>query len=196
MARTERERDEDDSGESSAADIRVRLERLSRLIRQGGHAGGLLPVHWEILRFLARASRHAAAPGGITAYLALTKGTTSQSLSQLVRKGLVTRQKLAADARQQRLGLTPAAHALLAKDPLLTLEAAIASLGGKTRRRLDRGLADLLDQQIRQQELARFGTCESCKLLLTGDGGTFCGKDKLPLSAAELGLLCSAHTPA
>jgi DNA-binding MarR family transcriptional regulator len=191
MARDERDEDDDVSEDAGATSIR--LERLARLIRQAGHAEGLLPVHWEILRFLARASRHSLGPGAVTGYLGLTKGTTSQSLAALERKGLITRQKQSTDQRHQILALTETGRILLQKDPLAGLERRILSLGGKTRRRFDRGLADLLDHQIEAQKAQRFGTCAGCRHFKDKGCGALCALDGLPLSGVESHLLCGAY---
>jgi DNA-binding MarR family transcriptional regulator len=191
MAERELEKKEEASAESRS--IAIRLERLSRLLRQGGHAEGLVPVHWEILRYLARAGRHSRTPAAVAGFLGLSKGTTSQSLSALSRKGLIVRHRNPDDKRQQSLSLTEVGRSLLIKDPFSKLEAAIADLGGKTRARLDRALVSLLEGQIAQRGLQHFGTCDTCKFHNDGNGKDLCGHDGQPLTASELSLLCIEH---
>ncbi len=146
MAKDARDSDEDES--PPALEIATRLERLGRLLRQAGHAGGLVPAQWEVLRYLARANRLSRSPGAVARYLGTTKGTVSQSLLTLQKKGLVTRRTSAVDERQVLLDLTEAGRAKLAADPLQALAADLDALGGKTRRRFARGLSDLLSAEI------------------------------------------------
>ena len=54
-----------------AEQIRMRLERLARLMRQTGHAAGLNPVQWEALRYLARAND--PPPGNLVIWRGLSR---------------------------------------------------------------------------------------------------------------------------
>lgn len=191
MAKDARDNDEDDS--PPALEIATRLERLGRLLRQAGHAGGLVPAQWEVLRYLARANRLSRSPGVVARYLGTTKGTVSQSLLTLQKKGLVTRRTSAVDERQVLLDLTEAGRAKLTSDPLQALASDLDNLGGKTRRRLARGISELLGQEITRQKAARFGTCTGCAERRDGkDGITSCAIDKAPLADAEQVLLCAS----
>lgn len=191
MAKDARDNDDDSP---SALEIATRLERLGRLLRQAGHAGGLVPAQWEVLRYLARANRLSRSPGAVARYLGTTKGTVSQSLLTLQRKGLVTRRTSAADERQVLLDLTESGRAKLTSDPLQALAGDLDNLGGKTRRRLARGLSELLGQEITRQKAARFGTCEGCAHRAEQDGGPACRIDKAPLDSTEQNLLCASFT--
>ena len=55
------------------------IERLGRLTTTEAHAEGLLPVQWEVLRYLDRANRYSRTAVALTAYLGITKGTVSQT---------------------------------------------------------------------------------------------------------------------
>ena len=76
-------RKDEDSGSNAA----VMLERLARLMRVAEHDGDLNPAQWEALRYLARANRFSNSPAALTRYLGATKGTISQTLMALDRKG-------------------------------------------------------------------------------------------------------------
>lgn len=186
--------DSDDDDSPPALEIATRLERLGRLLRQAGHAGGLVPAQWEVLRYLARANRLSRSPGAVARYLGTTKGTVSQSLLTLTKKGLVTRRTSAVDERQVLLDLTEAGRAKLASDPLQALARDLDGLGGKTRRRFARGLSELLGHEIDRQKAARFGTCEGCAHRAEQDGGPACRIDKAPLDSTEQNLLCASFT--
>ena len=51
--------------------IAALIERIGRLLSTDAHAGGLLPVQWEALRY--RANRFSRTPAALTAYLGLTR---------------------------------------------------------------------------------------------------------------------------
>ena len=65
------------------------LERLTRLMRAGEHEGGLNPAQWEALRYLSRANRFSNSPIALTRFLGSTKGTISQTIKALERKGFI-----------------------------------------------------------------------------------------------------------
>src|SRR3546814_21065683 len=67
------------------------LARTARLIAGDGHSAGLKPVQWQALRYLAIANRFSRTPGALAAWLGQTKGTVSQTVGALERKGLVER---------------------------------------------------------------------------------------------------------
>ena len=194
MAKDRDGRDEDDDG-GTALETATRLERLARLLRQAGHSGGLVPAQWEVLRYLVRANRLSRSPGALARYLGSTKGTVSQSLLTLDRKGLIRRENQPSDERYVLVSLTQAGHDLLAKDPLQAIAGDLEALGGKTRRRFARGLAELLGHEIARQGAASFGTCEGCRHFQAASSGKSmtCGKDGGPLHANETSLLCIVH---
>jgi hypothetical protein len=119
----------------------------------------------------------------------------------LERKGLIA--KAARDAKKSvRLTLTDQGRAALAGDPWVQLEAAIEDLGGKTRRRMQRGLEELLAREITQGGLASFGICASCRFFREkgrdGDakGPHLCMLFEDALSTEEAGRICIEHADA
>lgn len=190
MAKDPRDPDDDDG--PPAIEIATRLERLGRLLRQASHEGGLVPAQWEVLRYLSRANRLSRSPGCVARYLGSTKGTVSQSLLTLEKKGLLTRRTNAADERHVLLDLTGAGREKLLSDPLQALASNLDGLGGKTRRRFARGLAELLGQEIERQGAARFGTCAACAHLGSSAGQSQCAVDGKTIDTAERQLLCAS----
>ena len=112
------------------------LERLTRLIRAGEHGGGLNPAQWSALRYLARCNRFSNSPAALTRYLGATKGTVSQTLIALERKGLIAKSARPGEARSLVLTLTPAGEKLLADDPWSVLDTLLDQAGGKGRKKL------------------------------------------------------------
>jgi DNA-binding MarR family transcriptional regulator len=190
MVRKDDEDDVPDAGQSL-----VTLERLSRLMRQAGHGQGLNPVQWEALRYLARCNALSHSPGALARYLGSTKGTVSQTVMSLEKKGLVRKQVDAKDQRGVMLFLTEAGRATLSEDPLRHMQNDIASLSDKTRKRLDRGLETLLQQERLRQDEPSFGTCLSCRYFREAASGApaHCMLVNAIVSADEAQLICVEH---
>jgi len=175
------------------------LDRLARLMRAGEHAEGLNPAQWQALRYLSRANRFSNSPGALARYLGATKGTVSQTVLALTRKGLVRRSQRPGEGRSVVLTLTPKATDILSRDPWARLERAAGELGGKTRRRLGKGLAQLLDEEIARSSLPSFGPCASCRFFRENGrsadpaGPHHCMFLDEALTAADAALICAEH---
>src|ERR1700758_2632729 len=88
------------------------VERLGNLmrteLRKSGSDEGLQPVHVQALIYLSRANRYSNTPQALAEYLGLTKGTVSQTLLVLDRRGLIERYQDDVDRRVVRLRLSAA----------------------------------------------------------------------------------------
>jgi DNA-binding MarR family transcriptional regulator len=173
------------------------LERIGRLLRSVRHrTEGLNPAQWEVMRYLARANRYSRTPTALTRYLGATKGTVSQTLIALERKGLLRRVADPRDRRGIRLGLTPRGRAHLQRDPIPDLLDSIdpALLG-----RLETDLFELLVHLQHRNRHRPFGQCGSCRFFRRGDaegdpnGPHRCGLTSEPLSNLEADQLCAEH---
>jgi len=191
--------DDEDNGDGRM--IAWPLERLARVMRAREHEDGLTPAQREALRYLLRANRFSNTPGALTRYLGATKGTISQTLMALERKGLIT--KAARDAKKAvRLTLTEKGRDVLARDPWIELASAAEALGGKTRRRMQRGVEELLDGALKRAGLASFGLCSGCRFFREkgrdGDpqGPHLCMLFEVALSHEDAGRICIEHDPA
>jgi len=148
--------------ESNSAYIAALIERVGRLLHADSHAKGLLPVQWEILRYLDRANRFSRTPAALTAYLGLTKGTVSQSLGTLEARGLVKKRIDPKDRRGRRLSLSAKGQRLLQRDPLIETVGAIGKLTKETRLSLASGLQQTLASRLDAQGRQPFGQCYEC----------------------------------
>jgi DNA-binding MarR family transcriptional regulator len=197
LGRTERpmaRKDDDDDVPTPIASL-AKLERLARLLRQAGHTRGLNPVQWEALRYLSRCNALSHSPGAMARYLSSTKGTVSQTVKALAAKGLVLKTVDAQDQRGVALFLTEAGKALLKHDDTLVLQADIAELSDKTRRRFDRALDALLEQERLRQGEPGFGSCNDCRYYRQASTGlaAHCMKVNATVSVAETTLICIEH---
>ena len=176
------------------------LERLTRVMRAGEHEGGLNPAQWEALRYLSRANRFSNSPIALTRFLGSTKGTISQTIKALERKGYIAKGPRENEGRSISLSLTPKGSEALGRDPLTEFSKSLDDLSGKARRRLAKGLADLLETDLKRREQPSFGTCATCRYFRekgreTDDGGPHsCMYFDVALSGAEVQLICVEHS--
>lgn len=183
---------------NNGSNAAILLERLGRVLHNDAHREGLKPTQWEALRYLARANRFSRSPSAVTAYLGMTKGTVSQTLAALERKGLVKKVTVPKDRRNVRIELTRKGKALLKKDPLADLEAAARKLTGKRAAQLGEGLHDLLLEALQQRGGRPFGACKTCRYFQRDaeDGKPHrCGLLEEPLSNPDSELVCVEQEP-
>ena len=184
---------EDADPEAEGTTIARHLERLARLIRAEEHGAELYPAQWEALRFLARANRFSNSPSAVTAWLGATKGTVSQTLAALASKGYLGKSERPEEKRSIALTLTDKARTALAGDPLRSLARSAAALGGKTRRRMLKGL----DELLAARSAVRVASCDGCRFFREAGrkddprGPHLCMRFEQPLAKAETGLLCA-----
>lgn len=180
-------------------DIAALLERLSRVLQNESHAEGLKPTQWEALRYLERANRFSRTPSGLTAYLGMTKGTVSQTLNALERKGLIRKTADKADRRQVHIDLTAKARGLLKRDPLTAMMNAVSALSAGQQSGLESGLEALLAEALRLRAGRPFGACRTCRYFQADapDGAPHrCGLLDVTLSDDDSTRICVEHEPA
>ncbi len=167
------------------------IDRLSRLSQADGWSDGLNPTQRAALGYLARANRFSCAPSHVAAYLGATRGTVSQTLHVLERKGLVSVAASVTDRRTIRYHVTPAGHADLARARVM--DAAIATLGPEQGQALQDGLVQLLRAMLVQNGGRSFGMCRTCQHHQTSARGRFCALLKVDLTEPEADALCHEH---
>lgn len=175
------------------------LRRLSRVLQNEGHAGGLNPVQQDALRYLARANRFSRTPSAVAAYLGSTKGTVSQTVRALTQKGLVEKQSDPENGRIVRLSLTASGKSMLDADQLSAIGACVDSLPAPQRRAAEGALETLLSQVLAARGGRPFGVCRTCRHFREGDGdrvSATCGLLSVPLSTEDSGMICAEHAPA
>ncbi|SMG62885.1 transcriptional regulator, MarR family, partial [methanotrophic bacterial endosymbiont of Bathymodiolus sp.] len=93
------------------------IERISTLLRAEQRKKysslGLQPVHVQTLDYLANCNRFSDTPAAVTDYLGLTKGTVSQTLQVLERKGYLEKIQDLVDKRIVHLKILPLGQQLL-----------------------------------------------------------------------------------
>lgn len=188
-----------ETGITLAERVADHLNRLANSHRAEQRRDGLNPVQWEALRYLGRANRYSRSPSALTAYLGCTKGTISQTLITLERKGYLKRGQDPRDKRAVRIHLTGAGQVKLREDPLAKVTRTVTELDRTAQEALAFGLQALTDRIRQKQRSYSFGLCYSCRHFMrdaaSGEmGGPHrCGITQEPLADFETGLICSGH---
>jgi DNA-binding MarR family transcriptional regulator len=176
---------------SAPARISAMIERLGRLTR-AREAASLAPAQWEALRFLARANSFSRQPGTVATWLATTRGTASQTLKALERKGLIARAPHPRDRRASVLAVSEAGYRLLADDPAQMIVETIARLPPLHAAALSQSLAHILEALAPADEAPIPAPCPGCRHLqpAAAGQGPSCAHFKAPISEEDASLAC------
>ena len=177
------------------------VERLGNLIRtelrRTGAAAGLQPVHVQAMTFLNQVNRFSNTPQALAEYLGLTKGTVSQSLLLLDRRGLIERYQDDVDRRVVRLRLSQQGEELLAEIlPTGVWQAATRNISAN---RIRNSVSALRETFYSLQELANgrtFGVCSTCSYCQRrSQRSHHCALFGERLSGPETRKICREHAP-
>lgn len=176
------------------------IERIGQLLRSGEQSGGLNPAQWAALRYLARANRFSRNPIALTRYLATTRGTTSQTLIALERKGYLTRTQSPRDKRSVDLALTEKGRKKLKDDPIVRLGDVAGEVLGRDGANARDLLSCLLARLVALNDGRMFGQCRTCRHFRRGAGKTksqphFCALLTARLSDADSEKICVEQEP-
>lgn len=174
------------------------IERLGNLLRAEaksvGLEHGLHPVHIDILSYLTRCNRFSDTPAALKEYLGVTKGTLSQSLTLLEKKGLVTKLKDQDDKRVTHLGVTAEGQQLVSaiappcryREILTNVESGSPEVVAK--------LKEMLAEIQGQHDKLSFGVCKTCVYHeKRSEAVFFCRLTELELSNQYGELICKEH---
>jgi len=187
--------------DKSAAQFFDLIDRLGNLVRvnlrAAGGQHGLQPVHLQALIYLAIANRYSNTPQALTEYLGLTKGTVSQSLLLLHRRGLIERQGDTDDKRLVRLALSESGAQLLKDIQLLPDWAQVIARIAPQRNKIALAvLKELLHALQFAAGNRSFGVCNTCQLNLhEGPRSYRCGLTGEKLSLPDTRMICREHQP-
>ena len=173
------------------------LERLAALIHQGVRDNaarhGLLPIHIQVLSYLTQANGYSNLPIAIAEYFGITRGTVSQTLAVLERRGLLVKEKDARHGKRVHLKLTPAGEAILEDSWAKRVETALQLMtpDAQTFEKSLRGLLIGLQQLNGQRP---FGVCRKCAHFLVELAGARCGLTGEPLIEEQTVRICREWT--
>ena len=175
------------------------FERISHLLRSETRRAGadydLQPIQLDALNFLNRANRYSDTPQGVTEYLGLTKGTVSQTLMVLERKGLIKKTPDKNDGRIVHLNITKVGRKFLGKIlPTPTVRGVWKDLSESKQSQLLGELQQLLTTMQQLNGMKPFGLCRTCRYNSNKDNGKFfCELTEENLSQADTKLICREY---
>ena len=142
------------------------VERLGNLmrteLRRAGSDESLQPVHLQSLIYLSKANRYSNTPQALAEYLGLTKGTVSQTLLLLDRRGLIERFEDDIDRRVVRLRLSPAGERLLYESqPALAWQNATRNISPN---RIRNAVSALREAEAAGKDLAELSAAELARI--------------------------------
>ena len=162
---------------------------LQQLVREDAARHGLLPVHLQVLGYLAQANRYSDIPIAVASYLGITRGTVSQTLAMLERKGLISRSRDDRHGRRVHLQLTAAGEEVLAGSWPQRLDELLAA-GGADLEDLAVQLRGVLGSLQRLNGRQAFGQCRECAHFLGAPGSHRCGLTGEALAAEQTVRIC------
>lgn len=180
---------------SIAATLYDRLERVANLLSSQARATArihaLEPIQLEVLHYLFRCNRFSDTSKAVAAFFSLTKGTVSQTVSALHRKGMIEKVSDEVDGRLIHLHLTRAGERVVKEAfPPVLLQAATTED--------DEDLLVLLDELLQRMQRATgsvsFGECQTCAhYRKESDRRSRCGLFDESLRRADIVKICLEH---
>jgi len=172
----------------SQNEIRFLLDRLCRLAAAEEWTADLNPSQYAALAYLARANRFSRAPSQVAEYLASTRGTVSQTLKALCRKGYVAEARSETDRRSISYVVTEAGLEALRKAALF--EQPLASYSDPEATDLTHSMKLLLQRVLQSRGNRPFGICRECAHHRTRNDGRYCALLEVKLNEAEAEEIC------
>jgi DNA-binding MarR family transcriptional regulator len=173
------------------------LERLATLIHQSvreeAALHGLLPIHLQVLAYLARANRYSDLPIAVAEYFGITRGTVSQTVTLLERRGLIAKTPDEHHGRRIHLTLTAAGEAVLSGGWSRRLDEALRASGDDDAV-LESMLRTLLATLQRHNGSRPFGLCRQCAHFRSEAHDHRCGLTGEALSSEQTGKICRDWT--
>ncbi|MGC3872889.1 MarR family winged helix-turn-helix transcriptional regulator [Halomonas sp. GXIMD04776] len=174
------------------------LERLAALIHQSvrddAARHGLLPIQLQVLAYLAHANHYSDIPIAVAEYFGITRGTVSQTLGVLERRGLVVKQPDSRHGKRVHLHLTPSGRELLDDSWASRLTSVLEESPEVDASSLEEGLRGLLVALQRQNHHQAFNVCWRCEHFLDEGEGYRCGLTSEPLEPEQTLKICREWT--
>ncbi|MBY6142224.1 MarR family transcriptional regulator [Leisingera daeponensis] len=174
--------------------IRALINRLARLDAAETWEADLNPAQIAALEYLARANRFSRAPSHVAEFLGTTRGTMSQTLKSLVRKGYLTERRSENDRRSITYDLTVPGVALADRRGVLL--GAIGVLPDREQQHLCERLSQILTARLAANGGRAFGICKTCAHHRATGDGAYCALLSLPLTPEETTQLCHEQVTA
>ncbi len=176
------------------SEIRDLFERISRINAADEWAGDLNPTQMAALAYLAKANRFSRSPSQVAEYLSATRGTVSQTLKALARKGLINEARSDADRRSISYDVTDVGrNALILKT---VVDQALEKLDEAVLHDLAASLRALIRTVLATRGKRPFGICRDCCHHRKRGRGGYCALLDETLSPDETGQICHEYQAA
>ena len=175
------------------------IERMAALLRSEERKKctslGLQTVHLQAFNYVSRCNKYSDTPAALTNYLGMTRGTVSQTLSLLKKKGYLKKTADTKDRRIVHLALLPEGTAILkqAKPAELFCQAATLLEQNETLE-YETVYANTLMALQKANQSHSFSLCKTCRYFTTTADGFVCGLTKEALTQSDSEKICQEHT--
>jgi DNA-binding MarR family transcriptional regulator len=176
------------------------IERIAALMRAEERRRcaeyGLQPVHLQVLDYLLICNQYSNTPAAVSKYLGMTRGTVSQTLLLLEKKGLITKTADTTDKRVVHLQISEAGKMQLNQaKPLDLFQQASKLLQQETNAsECETFFMQALAALQKANQSQSFGLCRTCKHFNQQAQGAICGLTKGNLSKADSEKICQEHS--
>lgn len=174
------------------------VERISSLLkaeeRRKYAVLGLQPIHGQILEYLSICNSYSDTLVGVAEYLHLTKGTVSQSIQVLQRKGYLEKQPDEDDRRITHLKLLPLGEKII--EPVDYFKPAVEMSEVSDTSVLMSALEKTLAFLQKDNNLKTFGSCTTCHYFSEEEGHYLCNASDHIVYSTEVNKVCKEHRPA
>ena len=169
-------------------EIRHLLDRLCRLAAAEEWTADLNPSQSAALAYLARANRFSRSPSQVADYLSSTRGTVSQTLKALHRKGYVAEMRSDTDRRSISYDVTRSGLAALQAAGLF--EEPLANYSDKEAGELAAAVKEFLQRVLNARGGRSFGICRDCVHHQHHNGSRYCALLAVDLREDEAKQIC------
>lgn len=133
------------------------ISQIVRLTSGPSFVGGLNPAQWAALRYFGRVGLQACTVTAFARYHGTSKGTASQTIAALTRKGMVERRQDDNDRRLIHFVLTETGRCALDNDPIRMVAEAVAELSADEQASLAGSLEKIVRSILSQRAASALG---------------------------------------
>jgi len=173
------------------------IERMSALIRSEERRRctelGLQPVHLQVMDYLSRCNRYSDTPAALANYLGMTRGTVSQTLVLLEKKGYLKKTADENDKRMVHLTLLAEGDALMNKASPADLYSQASAIFNENINQ-ENVFINALNALQKANKSQSFGLCKTCKYFTETSVGFVCDLTKEQLSQGDSEKICQEHS--
>ncbi len=178
----------------SKSPIHDLIERIARINAADEWSDNLNPTQRSALSYLVRANRFSRAPSQVAEFMATTRGTVTQTLKALARKGLIEEVRSQTDQRWISYSVTRQGTEIL--DRPNVIDDTVEHMNPETRSALGDGLEALVRGALAARNGRPFGVCETCRYHQRKKSGGYCQLLNEHLAASEVRQICHEHQEA